>query len=50
MIKFNVEIESDSSSDSQTQSLCAIGNSFPVAERKLKWQANHEQLVLSLVN
>ena len=38
----NVEIELDSGYDSRTQSACALSNSFLVAERKLKWQANHE--------
>ena len=45
-----VEIESDSGSDSPTQSACTVGSSFPVAEKKLKRQANHEQLVCAQSN
>ena len=46
-IVVDFETESDSDSDSHTQSACRPyyrHSSFPVAERKLKWQANYERL------
>ena len=35
MVDFNIEIKSDSGSDSQTHSACTVGSSSPVVERNL---------------